>query len=121
MKPIYSIVSAAMLACLLISSKPQHNQSLNIIPTKSGNRTEVSIPEVSYNGEASALEIKFKSENGYDVIVENEYGDRECRQPIVTDGNNRSYQLPPLPAGGYTVRIENEENAYEGDFEVESK
>lgn len=98
-----------------------NRQFVHIAPSEQSDRTETHIPEVSYNGEASALEIKFKSENGYDVIVENEYGDRECRQPIVTDGNNRSYRLPPLPAGGYTVRIENEENAYEGDFEIEPK
>lgn len=93
-------------------------EKVNLIPTKVGTKSEVSIPDVVYNPDKKDLSISFKSNNGYVLSVADEEGNVQISQYLETSGRRADYSLMPLSGGIYTICISSVENDYIGDFEI---
>ena len=52
---------------------------IQIRPTKQGDKTETHIPEVDYDKEKNKLDVSFRSDGNYDVIIDDEDGETRCR------------------------------------------
>lgn len=88
---------------------------------KGGSRTEVSVePEVGYDGENNFLEIVIEAEQSFQMRVIDIYGTVVYTCPVLmVDGTPANYQLPELPAGIYTLKVESPEVSYEGTLVIE--
>ena len=88
---------------------------------KGGSRTEVSVePEVGYDGENNSVEIAIEAEQSFQMRVIDIYGTVVYTCPVlIVDGTPANYQLPELPAGIYTLKVESPEVSYEGTLVIE--
>ena len=88
---------------------------------KGGSRTEVSVePEVGYDGENNSVEIVIEAEQSFQMRVIDIYGTVVYTCPVLmVDGTPANYQLPELPAGIYTLKVESPEVSYEGTLVIE--
>ena len=88
---------------------------------KGGSRTEVSVePEVGYDGENNSVEIAIEAEQSFQMRVIDIYGTVVYTCPVLmVDGTPANYQLPELPAGIYTLKVESPEVSYEGTLVIE--
>ena len=88
---------------------------------KGGSRTEVSVePEVGYDGENNSVEIVIEAEQSFQMRVIDIYGTVVYTCPVLmVDGTPANYQLPELPAGIYTLKVESPDVSYEGTLVIE--
>lgn len=88
---------------------------------KGGSRTEVSAkPEVGYDVENNSVEIVIEAEQSFQMRVIDIYGTVVYTCPVLmVDGTPTNYQLPELPAGIYTLKVESPEVSYEGTLVIE--
>ena len=88
---------------------------------KGGSRTEVSVePEVGYDGENNSVEIVIEAEQSFQMRVIDIYGTVVYTCPVLmVDGTPTNYQLPELPAGIYTLKVESPDVSYEGTLVIE--
>ena len=88
---------------------------------KGGSRTEVSVePEVGYDGENNSVEIAIEAEQSFQMRVIDIYGTVVYTCPVLmVDGTPTNYQLPELPAGIYTLKVESPDVSYEGTLIIE--
>ena len=88
---------------------------------KGGSRTEVSVePEVGYDGENNSVEIAIEAAQSFQMRVIDIYGTVVYTCPVLmVDGTPANYQLPELPAGIYTLKVESPEVSYEGTLVIE--
>ena len=88
---------------------------------KGGSRTEVSAkPEVGYDVENNSVEIVIEAEQSFQMRVIDIYGTVVYTCPVLmVDGTPTNYQLPELPAGIYTLKVESPDVSYEGTLIIE--
>ena len=98
--------------------------SINEIPLKAtktkGDRTETPAePQVSYDDESNTVEVAIEAEQYFEMKVIDISGTVVFTCPVLmVDGTPTNYQLPELPAGIYTLKVESPEVTYEGTFDV---
>lgn len=92
---------------------------IQIRPTKQGDKTETHIPEVDYDKEKNKLDVSFRSDGNYDVIIDDEDGETRCRFGLNTSGAKQQYALPNLQEGVYTVTISSGINEFSGELYVD--
>ena len=77
-------------------------------------------PEVGYDGENNSVEIAIEAEQSFQMRVIDIYGTVVYTCPVLmVDGTPTNYQLPELPAGIYTLKVESPEVSYEGTLVIE--
>lgn len=88
---------------------------------KGGTRTEVPIePDVSYDGENNSVEVSIEADNSFEMRVIDYTGVVIYSCPVMmVDGTPTNYQLPELPAGIYTLKVESDDVTYEGTLVIE--
>ena len=84
------------------------------------NRTETPAePQVSYDDESNTVEVAIEAEQYFEMKVIDISGTVVFTCPVLmVDGTPTNYQLPELPAGIYTLKVESPEVTYEGTFDV---
>lgn len=89
--------------------------------TSRKNRTEVGIePRVNYDDDSNTVEVTIEADNYFTMVVLDIYGTKVYSCPVLmVDGTPTNYQLPELPAGIYTLKVESEEVSYEGTLVIE--
>lgn len=92
---------------------------IQIRPTKQGDKTETHIPEVDYDKEKNKLDVSFRSDGNYDVIIDDEDGETRYRFGLNTSGAKQQYALPNLQEGVYTVTISSGINEFSGELYVD--
>ena len=98
--------------------------SINEIPLKAtktkGDRTETSTePKASYDDESNTVEVAIEADRYFDMKVIDISGTVVFTCPVImVDGTPANYQLPELPAGIYTLKVESPEVTYECTFDV---
>lgn len=98
--------------------------SINEIPLKAtktkGDRTETPTePKASYDDESNTVEVAIEADRYFEMKVIDISGTVVFTCPVLmVDGTPTNYQLPELPAGIYTLKVESPEVTYEGIFDV---
>ena len=98
--------------------------SINEIPLKAtktkGDRTETPTePKASYDDECNTVEVAIEADRYFEMKVIDISGTVVFTCPVLmVDGTPTNYQLPELPAGIYTLKVESPEVTYEGIFDV---
>ncbi len=115
------LISILALA-LELNADPKHVEEITLHRVlKGGNRSEVTFdPQVNYDGENNTVEVTIESEQMFEMRVVDIYGTVVYTCPVLmVDGTPTNYQLPELPAGIYTLKVESEEVSYEGTLVIE--
>lgn len=88
---------------------------------KRGDRTEVTAePQVSYDDESNTVEVAIEADRYFEMKVIDISGTVVFTCPVImVDGTPANYQLPELPAGIYTLKVESPEVAFEGTLVIE--
>ena len=73
---------------------------IQIRPTKQGDKTETHIPEVDYDKEKNKLDVSFRSDGNYDVIIDDEDGETRCRFGLNTSGGKATICTAKPPRRG---------------------
>lgn len=85
------------------------------------NRNEVpATPEVNYDDESNSVEVAVEAASILTMRVIDIYGTTVFSCPVLmVDGTPTNYQLPELPAGIYTLKVESDDVTYEGTLVIE--
>ena len=97
------------------------SEKIVVTKTKTGDKTETHIPEVDYDKEKNKLDVSFRSDGNYDVIIDDEDGETRCRFGLNTSGAKQQYALPNLQEGVYTVTISSGINEFSGELYVDDE
>lgn len=81
-------------------------------------RSGVIQPTVYVDTDICQLSISMVSSDSYTLYVCDRGGRVVCQESVVSDGGRHTYFLPQLEADLYSVLIESNSNAYEGEFFV---
>ncbi len=95
------------------------SEKIVVTKTKTDDKTETHIPEVDYDKEKNKLDVSFRSDGNYDVIIDDEDGETRCRFGLNTSGAKQQYALPNLQEGVYTVTISSGINEFSGELYVD--
>ncbi len=95
------------------------SEKIVVTKTKTGDKTETHIPEVDYDKEKNKLDVSFRSDGNYDVIIDDEDGETRCRFGLNISGAKQQYALPNLQEGVYTVTISSGINEFSGELYVD--
>ena len=89
--------------------------------TNGGDRTEtVTDPKVNYDDENNTVEVAIDANQMFQMRVIDLYGTVVYTCPVLmVDGTPANYQLPELPAGIYTLKVESPDVSYEGTLVIE--
>ena len=80
----------------------------------------VAEPEAGYDRETNAVELSIEAVQTFEMRIIDIYGTVVYTCPVViVDGTPTDYQLPELPVGIYTLKIESPEVSYEGTLVIE--
>lgn len=115
MKKIFLTIAIVLSFDMIASQKV-------IILTKEGKtRTETQTePQVNYDDDSNTVEVTIEADNYFTMVVLDIYGTKVYSCPVLmVDGTPTNYQLPELPAGIYTLKVESEEVSYEGTLVIE--
>ena len=84
-------------------------------------RTEVTTgPKASYDENTNEVIISIEATRFFEMRVIDIYGTVVYTCPVLmVDGTPTNYQLPEMPAGIYTLKVESEEVSYEGTLVIE--
>ena len=97
-------------------------ETIVILTKDNKTRTEDLIdkePSVIYDDESNTVEVAIEAEQYFEMKVIDISGTVVFTCPVLmVDGTPTNYQLPELPAGIYTLKVESPEVAYEGIFDV---
>ena len=89
--------------------------------TNGGDRTEIPVPpKASYNEDTQEVTLSIEADTYFTMVVLDIYGTKVYSCPVLmVDGTPANYQLPELPAGIYTLKVESPEVSYEGTLVIE--
>ena len=89
--------------------------------TNGGDRTEtVTDPKVNYDDENNSVEVAIDANQMFQMRVIDLYGTVVYTCPVlIIDGTPTKYQLPDLPAGIYTLKVDSPDVSYEGTLVIE--
>ena len=97
-------------------------ETIVILTKDNKTRTEDLIdkePSVIYDDESNTVEVAIEAEQYFEMKVIDISGTVVFTCPVLmVDGTPTNYQLPELPAGIYTLKVESPEVTYEGIFDV---
>ena len=97
-------------------------ETIVILTKDNKTRTEDLIdkePSVIYDDESNTVEVAIEAEQYFEMKVIDISGTVVFTCPVLmVDGTPTNYQLPELPAGIYTLKVESPEVTYEGTFDV---
>ena len=116
------LLTLICFCALTISAEPKHVQIVVLNKTiKGGTRTEVvAEPEAGYDRETNAVELSIEAVQTFEMRIIDIYGTVVYTRPVViVDGTPTDYQLPELPVGIYTLKLESSEVSYEGILVIE--
>ena len=88
---------------------------------KGDGRNEVNVdPQASYDENTNEVIISIEATRFFEMRVIDIYGTVVYTCPVLmVDGTPTNYQLPELPAGIYTLKVESEGVSYEGTLVIE--
>lgn len=113
-----TITSLLILSALTVWAK-EETTKIQIHPKKQGDKTETHIPDVDYDKEKNTLDVSFRTDGSYDIRIDDEDGDTQCRFGLNPSGVKQHYRLPNLEEGVYTVTISSGDNEFSGEFYVD--
>ena len=97
-------------------------ETIVILTKDNKTRTEDLIdkePSVIYDDESNTVEVAIEAEQYFEMKVIDISGTVVFTCPVLmVDGTPTNYQLPELPAGIYTLKVESPEVTYEGILEI---
>ena len=89
-------------------------------PTGSDRNEVVTEPQASYDDQTNEVTIEVEAESFFEMKVIDIYGTTVFSCPVLmVDGTPTNYQLPELPAGIYTLKVESNDVSYEGTLVIE--
>ena len=98
-------------------------ETIVILTKDTKTRTEDLInkePSVIYDDESNTVEVAIEAEQYFEMKVIDISGTVVFTCPVLmVDGTPTNYQLPELPAGIYTLKVESPEVTYEGILVIE--
>lgn len=98
-------------------------ETIVILTKDTKTRTEDLInkePSVIYDDESNTVEVAIEAEQYFEMKVIDISGTVVFTCPVLmVDGTPTNYQLPELPAGIYTLKVESPEVTYEGTLVIE--
>lgn len=98
-------------------------ETIVILTKDNKTRTEDLIdkePSVIYDDESNTVEVAIETEQYFEMKVIDISGTVAFTCPVLmVDGTPTNYQLPELPAGIYTLKVESPEVTYEGTLVIE--
>lgn len=98
-------------------------ETIVILTKDNKTRTEDLIdkePSVIYDDESNTVEVAIEAEQYFEMKVIDISGTVVFTCPVLmVDGTPTNYQLPELPAGIYTLKVESPEVTYEGTLVIE--
>ena len=97
------------------------DKQIDLIRPRGDDRTEtVTDPKVNYDDENNTVEVAIDANQMFQMRVIDLYGTVVYTCPVLmVDGTPANYQLPELPAGIYTLKVESPEVSYEGTLVIE--
>lgn len=97
------------------------DKEIDLIKPKGDDRTEISMPpKASFNEDTQEVTLSIEAENYFTMLVIDIYGATVFSCPVLmVDGTPTNYQLPELPAGIYTLKVESDDVTYEGTLVIE--
>ena len=116
------LLTLICFCALTISAEPKHVQIVVLNKTiKGGTRTEVVVePDAGYDRETNAVELSIEAAQTVEMRIIDSYGTVVYTCPVLmVDGTPTNYQLPELPAGIYTLKVESPDVSYEGTLVIE--
>ena len=98
-------------------------ETIVILTKDNKTRTEDLIdkePSVIYDDESNTVEVAIEAEQYFEMKVIDISGTVVFTCPVLmVDGTPTNYQLPELPAGIYTLKVESPEVTFEGTLVIE--
>ena len=98
-------------------------ETIVILTKDNKTRTEDLIdkePSVIYDDESNTVEVAIEAEQYFEMKVIDISGTVVFTCPVImVDGTPANYQLPELPAGIYTLKVESPEVTFEGTLVIE--
>ena len=111
MKKILLLFLLSLNATLIINADVKTIELTKTTKDRTETPTE---PKASYDDESNTVEVAIEADRYFDIS-----GTVVFTCPVImVDGTPANYQLPELPAGIYTLKVESPEVAFEGTFDV---
>lgn len=89
-------------------------------PTGSDRNEVATEPKASYDDQTNEVTIEVEADRFFEMKVLDIYGTTVFSCPVLmVDGTPTNYQLPELPAGIYTLKVESDDVTYEGTLVIE--
>ena len=97
------------------------NKQIDLIRPRGDDRTEIPVPpKASYNEDTQEVTLSIEADTYFTMVVLDIYGTKVYSCPVLmVDGTPTNYQLPELPAGIYTLKVESPKVSYEGTLVIE--
>ena len=104
--------------CATLHARSNNTEKVNVIPTKVGTKTEVTIPDVEYDPNDGCLSVDFKSDGKYTLSIADKENINKYVCSLNTTGQKTSYCVKFLEEGEYTVYLTSVETEYSGELEI---
>ncbi|MGM9855628.1 MAG: hypothetical protein ACI31B_07860 [Muribaculaceae bacterium] len=112
-----------LILTLMLSINMMATERIILLTKETKSRTEVGVekdPQANYDEDNNTIELSIEGEQMYDMRVIDLYGTVVYTCPVlIVDGTPANYQLPDLPAGIYTLKVESPDVSYEGTLVIE--
>lgn len=97
------------------------DKQIDLIRPRGNDRTETPVPpKASYDEDTQEVILSIEADTYFTMVVLDIYGTKVYSCPVLmVDGTPTNYQLPELPAGIYTLKVESPEVSYEGTLVIE--
>ena len=116
MKKILLLFLLSLNATLIINADVKTIELTKTTKDRTETPTE---PKASYDDESNTVEVAIEADRYFEMKVIDISGTVVFTCPVImVDGTPTNYQLPELPAGIYTLKVESPEVTYEGTLEI---
>ena len=97
------------------------DKQIDLIRPRGDDRTETPVPpKASYDEDTHEVTLSIEADTYFTMVVLDIYGTKVYSCPVLmVDGTPTNYQLPELPAGIYTLKVESPEVSYECTLVIE--
>lgn len=97
------------------------DMQIELLKITGKDRNEVATePKASYDDQTNEVTIEVEADSFFEMKVIDIYGTTVFSCPVLmVDGTPTNYQLPELPAGIYTLKVESNDVSYEGTLVIE--
>ena len=97
------------------------DKQIDLIRPRGDDRTEIPVPpKASYDEDTQEVTLSIEADTYFTMVVLDIYGTKVYSCPVlIVDGTPANYQLPELPAGIYTLKVESPDVSYEGSLVIE--